>query len=668
MASSILTLVFSTILAARPVLAGSRAWESSIVYTPPSYTELHGDLFVPEKENATIGTGSRRSTNTIKKRYVTINPGTANSDDRLWPNGKITYCFESKATKELFFEDLLEARKLWENSGLGSGFDWEEKDESYCNNNANRPNFLLITKSDGLSCTVGIPPLNKMSGDPENRGPLMRLTADLDIGKQNLVANFAHQMGHAWGLHHEHQNPAFWSSDYAAAGGNVFGASNFKCQNLKDYASVAATLTADQMKKACTSRAFAKAHRFSAAEYLPFADSTAYRASKSVTEPDWDSIMIYDSGMGSVLTKPNGDQIKQVLAPSQRDVEGLKLLYGISPKSKFNPLGSKSNSKRNKFNDIRKKERDSGCGEVPDDDPKGQVLCTPATCGGGSCPAKKARAVEATSNRKALPRAIPTTADPVFGFLNKPTQGGLDAFAKEFFDTKPFLVDLEDVDSRERSTSIFMQWKQGPFMAGVMGLYGCTSVLLTSQCGMFMSHHWESWWKGKTTEEQFRDAVIKPLVEGDIDNPSFLGFPQLPKDCLTKEKNLKATIFTPTFVAGTKSKYQAKVAMLVSAVAESMSIAESDIKIQLYDANVDDNYKDDWQQVKNTDTASGKVMLTYNNDIFRDGNRAAYQVWAGALVTDVKQANSAINTAMMQDDWKPNFSRKRTILRFFGFA
>jgi hypothetical protein len=34
-----------------------------------------------------------------------------------------------------------------------------------------------------------------MSGDPENRGPLMRLTADLDLGKQNLVANYAHQMG-----------------------------------------------------------------------------------------------------------------------------------------------------------------------------------------------------------------------------------------------------------------------------------------------------------------------------------------------------------------------------------------------------------------------------------------------------------------------------------------
>jgi hypothetical protein len=240
------------------------------------------------------------------------------------------------------------------------------------------------------------------------------------------------------------------------------------------------------MKKACTSRAFAKAHRFSAAEYLPFTDSTAYKASKSVSEPDWDSIMIYDTGMGSVLTKPNGEPIKQVLAPSQRDVEGLKLLYAISPSSKFNPLGSKSNSKKDKFRDIRKKERDSGCGEIPADDPKAPVLCSPATCGGGSCPAKKVRATRAASNRKSTPRAIPATADKDWGFLNKPTTGGLDAFVKEFFDTKPFLADLEDVDGQERSTSIFLEFKDGPFMAGVMGLYGCTSVLLTSQCGMFM--------------------------------------------------------------------------------------------------------------------------------------------------------------------------------------
>lgn len=40
-------------------------------------------------------------------------------------------------------------------------------------------------------------------------------------------------------------------------------------------------------------------------------------------------------------------------------------------------------------------------------------------------------------------------------------------------------------------------------------------------------------------------------------------------------------------------------------------------------------------------------MLTYNNDIFKDGNMAAYQVWARAQVNDgVKPVNSAINSAM----------------------
>lgn len=243
------------------------------------------------------------------------------------------------------------------------------------------------------------------------------------------------------------------------------------------------------MQKACTSRAYAKTYRFSAAEYLPITDSTAYRASKTATEPDWGSIMIYDSKMGSALTKPNGDAITQVLSPSQRDVDGLKRLYGVSPSSKFNPLGSKSNPKKNAFNDIRKKERDSGCGEVPDDDPTGVVECGPASCGGGACSLKKRS--KAVPGHGTVRRAVPTTSDPTWGFLNKPTTGGLDAFTKEFFDPElpikePFLVDLTDPSGEYVSTSIFLEFKDGAFFSGVMGLFGCTSVLVTSQCGMFM--------------------------------------------------------------------------------------------------------------------------------------------------------------------------------------
>lgn len=211
-----------------------------------------------------------------------------------------------------------------------------------------------------------------------------------------------------------------------------------------------------------------------------------------------------------------------------------------------------------------------------------------------------------------------------------------------------------------------------------------------SKTNLVKSHHWERWWKNKEPTEEFEKAVINPLVDGDVNNPSFLGFPQLPQNCFTAEKNLKvflstpcirqhyllwantiikATVFAPTFLAGTSAKYKDRLALLVSAVAKSMSLSESDIKVQLYDARLEDNYNDEEQEDPNVDTANGKILLTYNNDIFRDGNTAAYQVWAGAQVIDgVKQANSALNSAMMEDTWRPTFSRKRAILRYLGWA
>jgi hypothetical protein len=252
------------------------------------------------------------------------------------------------------------------------------------------------------------------------------------------------------------------------------------------------------MKKACTSRSYATSHRFSAAEYLPFTDSSEYRASKTATEPDWDSIMIYGTGSTSVMTKPNGDKINQNLAPSQKDVEGLKKLYSISPSLKFDPLGSKSNINKNKFNDIRKKESDSGCGGSTGDDPSGgddptdEVECAPATCGSGTCPLKRARATIKRQSSRVSKREVPSKSDATWGFLNKPTTGGLDAFATEFFKGDPTLVDLDgEGEHAYDSTSIYLPFEKTALFAGLKGLYGCTSVILTSRCGTYMvSVHW----------------------------------------------------------------------------------------------------------------------------------------------------------------------------------
>lgn len=164
--------------------------------------------------------------------------------------------------------------------------------------------------------------------------------------------------------------------------------------------------------------------------------------------------------------------------------------------------------------------------------------------------------------------------------------------------------------------------------------------------------------------------VLDPLVKGDENNPSFLGFPQItPKDCFTKDKNVKVrtdllpwkyevnppvkvTIFAPTFKSGTKPYYPERKALLATAVAGALGLSETDISTQLYDAKLTDNWANDAETEPNLDTANGKVFLTYNPDIFKDGKNAAYQVWAGAQVNEVdgvmqKQANSAINSPFM---------------------
>jgi hypothetical protein len=127
MAPSFCTIIVFGILGTRPVLAGNRAWELSIIYTPLSTA---GGLLESIITNATNSTGLYTSLEPLKKRWVTINPGDANSDDYLWPDGKILYCYESTETKELFSQDLVEARILLEDSGLGAGFNWEKKNIS----------------------------------------------------------------------------------------------------------------------------------------------------------------------------------------------------------------------------------------------------------------------------------------------------------------------------------------------------------------------------------------------------------------------------------------------------------------------------------------------------------------------------------------------------------
>ncbi|KAL5896241.1 hypothetical protein ACKVWM_001459 [Pyricularia oryzae] len=134
------------------------------------------------------------------------------------------------------------------------------------------------------------------------------------IGHRNLVANCTRDTGHAWGLYHEHQNPAWWPEYYTE-------------ESVAD------------------DRPEGKVPFFGKADQ-PFGDA---QWDTTRREPDWASVMIYPSfpgnadggagkDMAALLTKPNGDLMKPVTKLRHLDVEGLKRMYSVSQL----PLGEAS--------------------------------------------------------------------------------------------------------------------------------------------------------------------------------------------------------------------------------------------------------------------------------------------------------------------------------------
>ncbi|KAL8790426.1 MAG: hypothetical protein Q9213_000578 [Squamulea squamosa] len=271
-------------------------------------------------------------TSTLEKRYFIIQPqGTY----RVWPNAEIRYCFDSDQSKQRLLYNLQAAMARWYAAGLPEArFKLTEVSASECKNK--RSEVLLISyNTEGvLSTTPGLPPLD--ANDPEYKGPTMTLSDSTSIGMLEIIANYAHELGHAWGLLHEHQDPTYWSMPYSTQG--IGSQWTFQCQNLKDYAEVAARLSPDDMTEACQSRTKAAAEKFSASQYLPLLGGG--RGEGVGSSPDMESIMLYPSGAGAlgdaspgndqrqaILLNNDGSRVPINLQPSRRDVEGILKLY-----------------------------------------------------------------------------------------------------------------------------------------------------------------------------------------------------------------------------------------------------------------------------------------------------------------------------------------------------
>ncbi|KAK3313315.1 hypothetical protein B0H66DRAFT_628976 [Apodospora peruviana] len=318
----------------------------------------------------------------LDPRYYYVNKDTMATDRIAWDKRVIRYCFSSddatQAAKSRLKKYLKDARKLWISKGLNSNFRIEEVNDKVCVDERN--DILLVvysgdSESSGMATYVGFP--GKGVVMLANQGPTMTLTDRSNMGLLDVVANFAHELGHAWGLYHEHQNPKFWGEGVAGSdGGEVWGPNNpggWNCHYLKDYARQVTGLVVQtgnggmrqiNQQSLCTNWAMAAANRFSAADYLPMPNvGTAHSAGHGTNNVDWRSIMIYPSGAGAIATesgpitadndhrerilqKPDGSRIPINLFPSDLDIAALEAMYASVGGTKLDLLNTISNFKK----------------------------------------------------------------------------------------------------------------------------------------------------------------------------------------------------------------------------------------------------------------------------------------------------------------------------------
>lgn len=270
------------------VYAGSWAWQ-------PKVNTSFGSIEITEPLSGTVnGIAADKKLHELSKRY---GYPSRLSESRPWPGCTIRYCFVDDNTERVLFLDLKAAIEKWYTSGLSrETFKWEKVDRAKCFRERSNHLVITITQVPSHSTTLGYKPAS-----PRFPGPSMNLYNG-ELTALDRIAGFAHEVGHAWGLHHEHQLPKYWFSKDGfenANGGDsaVFGIGTFHCQRLADYAERAAHVRDDHkqpettVQKLCTHYSTAELYSFSAVNWLP--EISALMITDAEEGVDWASIMVY---------------------------------------------------------------------------------------------------------------------------------------------------------------------------------------------------------------------------------------------------------------------------------------------------------------------------------------------------------------------------------------
>ncbi|OJJ00683.1 hypothetical protein ASPVEDRAFT_149620 [Aspergillus versicolor CBS 583.65] len=288
-----------------------------------------------------VEAGSRlweRPHNHAQPRWAHFPPPDENGEAAAypWPDKVIPVCFKNPVAKQVLAPFLRKAMDLWYAAGLPESYKLEEASDHRC---ANQPLEVLMVrlaeKDEPFSTTVGRP-RSLRGGD----GARMKINLVTDL-LPDVTANIAHELGHSWGLFHEHQTSQFW--DLTTGMPKFF---TFNCEALSDFPLHADKTFAQIYSVAgiCRNYYTALSFGFGATEFLaiPFATShLQHMTGVSEDDVDWKSIMLYPSNIGSRFqhmfplehkrVSPNQPveevKIQPNIVPSPRDVEGIRHIY-----------------------------------------------------------------------------------------------------------------------------------------------------------------------------------------------------------------------------------------------------------------------------------------------------------------------------------------------------